>query len=423
MLRKGKPIPLFTKIMGIHDFLCLPEWTGAEVLPVSNPSAKVIAKAEVSQKRKAFTSSSASGHVAKCTRSVVTQSFGSTTHPNLFADDSTAKSDDDDDDDDAYYEILIVTPTCSAYGKGTMTDADAVVAQSIGASCLRVSFEPVPSFREFSRDAIHRDFFPFSPAYFVCKTVVDQFLKPREMVWIKALSSDQLTAKISVLYCLMMSHGGKKKIISLTKSLDNLHAEVARLFADLNRVTGQFQDLVHEFLSSDEFSRFQAEFLSFTASAGFEHGLSMHRTKEEFVDVLKKIYQFVPRAHDRLVEASPLVAQTDYAFLNKISKHVAEPFSIILQLELETLAYNKMVNGAANAKPENVFLQGASHVVDDATELTVTRLEHVSFGPGDVVVALSAREKGDGSTPSSTLKRGGARGMPNNTCFSELGAN
>nr|GFD13296.1 hypothetical protein [Tanacetum cinerariifolium] len=77
---------------------------------------------------------------------------------------------------------------------------------------------------------------------------------------------------------------------------------------------------------------------------------------------------------------------------------------------------NAMVDG-----PDNKM--GASHVVDDATELTVTRLEHVSFGPGDVVVALSAREKGDGSTPSSTLKRGGARGMPNNTCFSELGAN
>nr|GEU99892.1 hypothetical protein [Tanacetum cinerariifolium] len=67
---------------------------------------------------------------------------------------------------------------------------------------------------------------------------------------------------------------------------------------------------------------------------------------------------------------------------------------------------NEMVDGAANAKPENVFVQGASHVVDDATELTVTGSECVSFGPGNVVVALSAGEKGDGYAPSSTVEEG-----------------
>nr|GEV86538.1 hypothetical protein [Tanacetum cinerariifolium] len=50
--------------------------------------------------------------------------------------------------------------------------------------------------------------------------------------------------------------------------------------------------------------------------------------------------------------------------------------------------------------------QGVSHVVDDVTELTVIVSEHVSFGPGDVVVALSAREKGDGLVPSFTIKEG-----------------
>ncbi|GKD73617.1 hypothetical protein Tco_1331899 [Tanacetum coccineum] len=183
------------------------------------------------------------------------------------------------------------------------------------------------------------------------------------MVWIEALSSDQLTAKISILHCLMMSHSGellawyrvtglndklsasdaafvkskakvkerKKKIKSFTKSLDNLHAEVARLSADLNRATvlkakrdeeilrlkatppefasffqGQFQALVQKFLASNEFSRVQAELLSLAASAGFERGLSMHQTKEEFAAILKKISQFVSGAQDRLAEASPL---------------------------------------------------------------------------------------------------------------------
>nr|GFC50565.1 hypothetical protein [Tanacetum cinerariifolium] len=47
--------------------------------------------------------------------------------------------------------------------------------------------------------------------------------------------------------------------------------------------------LVWKFLASDEFSRVQRELLSLAASAGFERGLSMHRTKDEFVVVLKKM--------------------------------------------------------------------------------------------------------------------------------------
>ncbi|GKG58201.1 hypothetical protein Tco_0591980, partial [Tanacetum coccineum] len=85
----------------------------------------------------------------------------------------------------------------------------------------------------------------------------------------------------------------KMKIKSLSKSLDNLHSEVAHLFAALNQATileaerdkeilrlkatplefssffrGQFQGLVRTFLASDEFSRVQSELLSLAASAG-----------------------------------------------------------------------------------------------------------------------------------------------------------
>ncbi|GKD45149.1 hypothetical protein Tco_1269794 [Tanacetum coccineum] len=72
-------------VMGNHDFLCLPEWTGAEIQEephhdISNPSAKVVAKTESSQKRKAFTFDAASSPVAKHTS---------------------------DDDDDACFEIMM----------------------------------------------------------------------------------------------------------------------------------------------------------------------------------------------------------------------------------------------------------------------------------------------------------------------------
>ncbi|GKB36350.1 hypothetical protein Tco_0881292, partial [Tanacetum coccineum] len=498
-----------------------------EDLAMGTPTSKILAKTKASQKRKASTFGATSSHVVKHTRSALAQSSGSTTRLCLFVDNSDDGS--DDDDDGVCVGIPLVTSICSAavipssgnqggssaapaaegpgtrdsWGKGIM--ADDAAASSVGVSRPRPSSGPAPSFRDVSEDAIHTDFFPFSagPYYAtypeggvagnceftreewdapyrptfrvltkevfkdpaVCKTMVDQFPTPREMVWVKSFFDDQLTAKMSVLHFMMMSHGGellarylstlkkqvyglndklsssdasfakskakgkerKKKIKSLTKSLDNLHAEVSRLSADLNRATG----LVWKFPASDEYSRVQGELLSLVASAGFERWLA---------------------------EASPHVAQTDYVFLNKIFEFVVEPLSIILQLEPKKLvrptnvptsrdAYvsppiakestmipaseslelssnvvsapsivaskqNKewvnamvdgpdaeMTDGAAHSKSGGVFVQGTSHVLDDVAEVTVVGSERVSSGLTDVVVALSAGEKGDGSLP------------------------
>nr|GEX00184.1 DUF4219 domain-containing protein/UBN2 domain-containing protein [Tanacetum cinerariifolium] len=381
-----------------------------EELAVSNPSAKVIDKAEASQKRKSSTFGSALGHVAKHTRN---QSGGSAT--------PTSEG-----------------PNTQGHrGRGIMTDADAAAVLFVGASRPWIPFGPAPSFRELSRDAIHRDLFPFSssPCY-------DTYPKGGEMVWIEALSSDQLIAKMSFLHCLMMSHGGellawyygllhshhelndkhsafdasfakskakgkerKKNIKSLTKSLDNMHAEVALLSGDLNRAT--VFEAEKMFLASDEFSRVQAELLSLVASAAFKCGLSMHRTKEEFYAVLNKISQFVPGAHDRLTEASLLVIQSYYALLNKISERDAEPLFVILQLEPDKLAHPANVlalRDACVSPPITKESTGVSQVIDDITELTGKGLERASFSHGDVVVVLSAGEKGDGFVPSSTIE-------------------
>ncbi|GKB17430.1 hypothetical protein Tco_0851353 [Tanacetum coccineum] len=173
-------------------FYCTPPATVDVVIPeptpedlaASNPSDKVVAKAETSHKRKASTFGATSSHVAKRTRSAMAQSSSSTTRPNLFDDDSGVES---DDDDDACYEIPLVTLIRSATvipssanqgggsaapaiegpntrdsrGKGIMTDAD--VAPSASVSRARSSSSPASSFRDVSGDAIHREFFPFSP--------------------------------------------------------------------------------------------------------------------------------------------------------------------------------------------------------------------------------------------------------------------
>ncbi|GJS68727.1 hypothetical protein Tco_0683292 [Tanacetum coccineum] len=135
------------EVMGIHDFLCLPEWTSAEVQ--EEPHLDV--------------------------RSVLAQSSGSTTRPNLFVGDYDDKS---DGDDDACVEIPLVTPLCSATvipplgNQGQSSDAptaegsntrdsqgtgimvDDAVAPSSGVSRQRPSSRPAPLFRIVSGDAI-----------------------------------------------------------------------------------------------------------------------------------------------------------------------------------------------------------------------------------------------------------------------------
>ncbi|GKE98495.1 hypothetical protein Tco_0021846 [Tanacetum coccineum] len=170
---------------------------------------------------------------------------------------------------------------------------------------------------------------------------------------------------------------------------------------------------------------------------------------------------FVPGVLGKLAEVSSLVAQTDYAFLNKIYEHVVEPLSVILQFEPKKLAFpvnvpasresrvsppvvkestvkptfeslelpanvipassvvaseqNKewvnvmvdglnpeMTDGATHAKSESAFVQGTSYVWDDVAEVNMVGSERVSFGLTDVVVALSIGKKGDGPLLSST---------------------
>ncbi|GJU02473.1 hypothetical protein Tco_1112811 [Tanacetum coccineum] len=173
---------------------------GNEDLVVGTPRSKILAKAGASQ--------------------------------NLFMGDDDGS--DDDDDDDAYVEIPLVNPLRSA-GKGIM--ADDAAASSVIVNRPRPSSRPVPSFRDVSEDAIHTNFFPFSASPYyatypeggvarnceftreewdapyrptfgvltkkvfkdptVCKTVIDQFPTPGEMVGIVRHVPIQRNAHVS----------------------------------------------------------------------------------------------------------------------------------------------------------------------------------------------------------------------------------
>ncbi|GJU39729.1 hypothetical protein Tco_1192686, partial [Tanacetum coccineum] len=185
----------------------------------------------------------------------------------------------------------------------------------------------------------------------VCKTVVDQFLTPGEMIRMEALTDDRLARKMSVLHCLMMSHGGEllarykgllkshheyvqstdsrlksfqqrltsfqgleSQVFGLKKQVADLNDKVTAsdaafvkvkakgkepkkkiksLAKSLDQFTGWFSELGSKFLTIDKFSRVQGELLSLAASAGFERGLHMDRTQEQLDAAIKKISHFV----------------------------------------------------------------------------------------------------------------------------------
>nr|GEV95993.1 retrovirus-related Pol polyprotein from transposon TNT 1-94 [Tanacetum cinerariifolium] len=265
-----------------------------EDLVAGTPSAMVIAKAEASKKRKASLSGAAPSHVSKCTRFAIDQSSKSTTRANLFADNTDVES---DDDKDAYVEIPLVTPIRSAAIIPTRGD------QAEG------SIPPAAEDLSTRGKAIMTD--ATGASFGGAGHSRSTFPTPMEMVRIKTLSNDQLTTKISVLHYLMMSHGGE--LLARYQGLLKTH---------------------HEYVQSADF-----RLRSLQESAGFEHGLSMDQTQGEFVEVLKKIFRFVPGAQLRLAEASPLVAMTDYPFSKKVSDCASHPLSVIFQLEPKQLAH------------------------------------------------------------------------------------
>ncbi|GJV62580.1 hypothetical protein Tco_1473408 [Tanacetum coccineum] len=57
---------------------------------------------------------------------------------------------------------------------------------------------------------------------------------------------------------------------------------------------------------------------------------------------------------------------------------------------------------ASKHNEEMVNAEGISVTLDDVVELVEVGLGRISSSPNDVVVALSAGEKGDGSVPSSS---------------------
>nr|GEW23461.1 hypothetical protein [Tanacetum cinerariifolium] len=175
----------------------------------------------------------------------------------------------------------------------------------------------------------------------------------------------------------------KKKIKSLTKSLDNLHAEVAHLSASLNQATmleAEKDEEIHSFKSTP--SEVQGEFFSLAASAGFEHGFSMHHTKLKPENLARPAN--VPTLRDACI----------YSLMTKESTVTTASKSLGLSTNADLTPY--IVSSEHNEEMD-IFV-----ALEDVVDLVVVGSGCASSGPNDVAISLSAGEKVDGLVPSST---------------------
>nr|GEV35266.1 hypothetical protein [Tanacetum cinerariifolium] len=315
--------------MGIYDFLCLPEWIGAEVqedphlddLAVGTLSSKILANDEASQNVGAI----------------------------------------------LLLLLKVLVP------EGIM--ADDAVASFIAVSQPRPSSKPDPSFRDVSGDSIHKNFFPFSvgPYYATYPEggVAAKYEFTREEL-------NQSHHKY-VLSADSRLKGYEEKVASLT----GLELQVSTLKKRVSNLNDKLSYSDASFAKS----KAKGELLSLAAGVGFERGLSMHQTKDEFAAVLKKMDPFMPGAQGRLAEAD-----------TRVSPPIAKD-SIVAPA-------SKSLEFFANVDPALFVVAseqnkewGTSYVLDDLAEVTVVSSRRVSFGLTVVVVAFFASEKGYGSLP------------------------
>ncbi|GKA57683.1 hypothetical protein Tco_0756871 [Tanacetum coccineum] len=370
----------------------------------------------------ASTSGATSSHVAKRTRSALAQSSGSTTRPSLFVGGS---DDESDCDDDACVEIPLVTPLRSAtviassgnQGRSsTALDAEGLNTRDSWGKGIMADDADAPSV-EFTRkewDAPYRPTFRVltkkvfkDPA--VCKTVVDQFPTPGEMSAdsrLKGYEEKVVGAAGLNFKCLPLRSRFLGLMINLLPSMLLLPSPRLRerrgrkRSSPLPKVWIISRDLDQKFLASDEFSRVQGELISLATSVGFERGLSMHRTKDEFATIsahstepLSVILQLKPKKLARTANVPPLRDA-------RVSPPTIKELTVTPASKPLELSTNADLTSSIAASEHNEEM-GIFVALEDAVKLVEVGSRHASSDPNDVVVALSAGEKGDGLVPSS----------------------
>ncbi|GJS37796.1 hypothetical protein Tco_0536178 [Tanacetum coccineum] len=210
----------------------------------------------------------------------------------------------------------------------------------------------------------------------------------------------------------------RRRFSLLLKALTSSLSEAARLASDLNQARrsdaqkgdhiiaaqsylGDIYTLIegykHSLAEKDDeiLCRVQGELLSLAASAGFERGLHMDRTKEQLDAAIKKISYFVHGAHVRLIEATLLklahLEVVPASQTTRVSPSLTKESTVTLVLSSLEFPSNDVSSSSVAVVPTEVIMHGVIHrVCDDVTPVESSLTQDsglVPPAPSDIIVS------------------------------------
>ncbi|GJY49564.1 hypothetical protein Tco_0439520 [Tanacetum coccineum] len=154
------------------------------------------------------------------------------------------------------------------------------------------------------------------------------------------LSSVELSGRISVLQCQLITHGrafharydhSLREVERLAKrgaqQAEEIHGSITSFFQS------DFTPLVRRLLKSSEFNRAFTWVLNTTISIGVERGLRMGRTDEESRGLSQRVDGFIPDAKEKFDRVIAAFLDTTFPFLDKVSQHSQSSLQDIARLE------------------------------------------------------------------------------------------
>ncbi|GKB80277.1 hypothetical protein Tco_0947172 [Tanacetum coccineum] len=185
----------------------------------------------------------------------------------------------------------------------------------------------------------------------VCRTAIDRFPTPTEIHRLHELSSVELSDRMSMLQCQLITHGrafharydhSSREVEHLAKRCAQQTQIIKKQNADLKQhkesavrtseeVSGSERDTLakekakieEELKSRLEFNRAFAGVLNTAISVGVERGLRMGRTDEEFRGLSQRVVGFIPDAKEKFDRVIVVFPDATFPFLDKPSSATA----------------------------------------------------------------------------------------------------
>ncbi|GKA16293.1 hypothetical protein Tco_0696040 [Tanacetum coccineum] len=212
----------------------------------------------------------------------------------------------------------------------------------------------------------------------VYRTALDRFPTPAETCRLREPSSFELSDRMSVLQCQLITYRSMlnarydhslKNVDRLTKRCSLQTQIIKKQNADIRQQSesivraneelehherqaeetqgsvasffqSNFTPLVRRFLKSGEFNRAFTGVLNMEISVGVERGLHMDRTDEEFKDLSRRFYGFIPNAQEKFDGAVAAFSTTTSPSWTRYLKTQRAPCKTLLDLSLTGTPYH-----------------------------------------------------------------------------------